>query len=659
FNLGGDSIKSIQVISRAKAKGYYFEVKDLFTNSTIKELSKNIKNTVLKINQDEIVGEVELTPIQKWFFEMNFEESNHWNQAMMLFSKEGFDEKLLIKSFNAIVNHHDALRMVYKNENGLIRQINRGINDSLYDLNIYNYSTNNVINEDEIRDLCTKIQSSIDLEEGPLVKLGLFKSNEGDHLLIVIHHLVVDGVSWRILFEDLQEAYMMAKNGQEIVLQEKTTSFKEWSAKQNEYANTYIIKKQLEYWNGIEGQSIRTLPKDKNEENPNLRSLRNIGTSLSKEETEKLLKYSNKAYNTEINDILLAALSLTISQWTGEENTLINLESHGREEIIKDVDITRTIGWFTSQYPVILKNSDNNLDTLIKNTKDLLRRIPNKGISYGIIKYCSNSEIKDKIKFNLKPEICFNYLGQFDEDINNDIFTSSPLSSGIAVSLNSKNLYLLDFLGILKDKKLILNIRYSDNQYNEQTIILLANNYKTNLINIINYCLSKEESEKTASDITKENISLYELKPYLKDINNIKNIYQLSPMQEGMLYHTLADDESEAYHNSLTLKIKGDLDISILEESFNKLIARHDILRTVFDSKNFNKNMQIVFNDRKTNVIYQDISEENIDKESYVNNIISKDKKNKFKLDKDILIRLTVIKVDKNIYSLVLSNHHI
>ncbi|SHK84059.1 Condensation domain-containing protein, partial [Clostridium cavendishii DSM 21758] len=169
----------------------------------------------------------------------------------------------------------------------------------------------------------------------------------------------------------------------------------------------------------------------------------------------------------------------------------------------------------------------------------------------------------------------------------------------------------------------------------------------------------KEESEKTASDITKENISLYELNPYLKDINNIKNIYQLSPMQEGMLYHTLADGESEAYHNALTLKIKGNLDISILEESFNKLIARHDILRTVFDSKNFNKNMQIVFNDRKTNVIYQDISEENIDKESYVNNIISKDKKNKFKLDKDILIRLTVIKVDKNIYSLVLSNHHI
>ncbi|WP_242958468.1 condensation domain-containing protein, partial [Clostridium cavendishii] len=452
---------------------------------------------------------------------MNFEENHHWNQSMMLFSKDGFDKELIEKAFEAIVIHHDALRMIYKNENGEIKQINRGIDESLYDLNIYDYRTSKCIDINKIEMICTKIQSSINLEKGPLVKLGLFKTNEGDHLVIVIHHLAIDGISWRILFEDLQKAYMMAKNGQEILLQEKTTSFKEWSAKQNEYANTYDVKKQLEYWNSIESQSIRALPKDKNEEKSNISSLRSIGTELSKEETENLLKYSNKAYNTEINDLLLAALSLTISQWTGEENTLINLESHGREEIIKDVDITRTIGWFTSQYPVILKNSDNNLGTLIKNTKDLLRRIPNKGISYGIIKYCSNSEIKDKIKFNLNPEISFNYLGQFDEDMNNDIFTSSPLSSGIAVSLNSKNLYLLDFLGILKDKKLILNIRYSDNQYNEQTITLLANNYKTNLINLINYCLSKEESEKTASDITKENISLYELNPYLKDINNI------------------------------------------------------------------------------------------------------------------------------------------
>ncbi|MBB6716466.1 non-ribosomal peptide synthetase, partial [Clostridium gasigenes] len=659
FNLGGDSIKSIQVISRAKAKGYYFEVKDLFKNSNIKDLSKNIKHNVFKINQDEVVGEVDITPIQKWFFEMNFEEEYYWNQSMMLFNKDGFEKELIEKSFNAIAIHHDAFRIVYKNENSEIKQINRGIDENLYDLNIYDYRDSEAIDENEIKEMCNRIQGSINLEEGPLVKLGLFKSDQGDHLLIAIHHLVIDGVSWRILFEDLQQAYVMAKNGQKIILQEKTTSFKEWGTKQKEYANTYKIKKQLAYWNNIESEDINELPKDKYGGKSKFCNLRSIRAKLTKEETKKMLKYSNKAYDTEINDILLSTLSLTISQWTREKNTLINLESHGREEIIKNVDITRTIGWFTSQYPVVLKNSGTDLGALIKNTKDLLRRIPNKGIDYGIIKYLSKDEIKNKIKFKLKPEICFNYLGQFDEDINNDIFNASHLSTGESISLNNRSLNSLDFSAILIDKSFKLNIIYSYNDYNEETIKLLSDNYKTNLIKIIDHCLKKEQCEKTAADITNENISLAELKPYLKDINNIKNIYTLTPMQEGMLYHTLVDVESEAYHESLALKIKGDLDVNILEESFNKLIARHDILRTIFDNNNFNKNMQIVFNERRTNIIYEDISEENIDKEAYTNDVISADKRNRFKLNKDILIRLAVIKVEKDVYRLILSNHHI
>ncbi|MBU3108710.1 non-ribosomal peptide synthetase, partial [Clostridium gasigenes] len=659
FNLGGDSIKAIQVISRAKAKGCYFGIKDLFSNSNIKDLSKKIKHNVLRINQDEVTGEVDLTPIQKWFFEMNFEENYHWNQSTMLFSKDGFEKELIEKSFNAIVTHHDALRMVYKNENGKIKQINRSIDEKLYDLNIYDYRDNECIDDNKIKEICNYIQASISLEGGPLVKLGLFKTNKGDHLLIVIHHLVIDGVSWRILYEDLEKAYMMAKDGKEVILQEKTTSFKDWSSNQKKYANTYNTKKQLEYWAGINSKEIEKLPKDKDGEIAEFCNLKIIGSELTKEETEKLLKHSNRAYNTEINDILLSALSLTISQWTEKENTLINLESHGREEIIEDVDITRTIGWFTSQYPVVLKNSDNDLGMLIKNTKDLLRRIPNKGIGYGIIKYLSNYEIKERIKFRLEPEISFNYLGQFDQDMNNGIFSPSYLSTGESISLNNKSLYSLNFSGILMDKKLRLDVIYSDNDYSEETIKLLADNYKTNLLKIINHCLNNEEIEKTASDITKENISLDELKQYAKDINNIKNIYPLTPMQEGMLYHSLADEESEAYHEVLTLKIKGDLDSIILEETFNRLISRHDILRTVFDNKNFNKSMQIVFNERKTNIIYEDISEEKINKEAYINNLISENKKNKFKLNKDILIRLTAIKVEKDVYKLILSNHHI
>ncbi len=658
FSLGGDSIKSIQVISRAKNYGYYFGVKDLFNNPTIKELSKNIKEKVLKVSQEEVTGDVELTPIQKWFFEMNFKENYHWNQAMMIFSKEGFEKELLEKSFDKIVSHHDALRMSYTVINGEIKQKNRAIDENLYDLTIHDYRNDNFICEEKIKEACNKIQGSISLEKGPLVKLGLFETKDGDHLLIAIHHLVVDGVSWRIIFEDLQNAYLMAKNGEEIVLQEKSTSFKEWASKQKEYGNSYKVKKEVNYWNEIEKSKLRKLPKDKKGQDSKFSSLKNVAMELSKEETENLLKKVNKAYNTEINDILLAALALTIYKWTGEENTLINLEAHGREEIIKNVDITRTVGWFTSQYPVVLKAKKDLAET-IKNTKDLLRRIPDKGINYGIIRYLANNETKDGKEFKLKPEISFNYLGQFDRDINNTIFTASTINSGESISLNNEILHLLDFSAILMNNCLNLNIIYSDNDYNEETIKALSKNYKANLIEIINHCISKEIAEKTAADITEENISLDELKPYLKCFNNIKDIYPLSSMQEGMLYHALLDEESEAYHEVVVLTVKGELDINMMEISFNKLIKRHDILRTIFDNKNFNKNMQVVFEERKAKIDYIDKSNELIDEQIYLQRLIAEDKKNKFKLNKDILIRLKVVRTQNDIYKLILSNHHI
>ncbi|PJI07373.1 MULTISPECIES: non-ribosomal peptide synthetase [Clostridium] len=650
FSLGGDSIKSIQVISRAKAKGYYFEVKDVFNNSNIKALSKCVKKNAVTISQDEVVGEVELTPIQKWFFEMNFEEEHHWNQSVMLFSKDGFEKEALEKAFEAIIIHHDALRMVYKKENGEVHQINRGTSEKLYDLNVYEG-----LNEKEITEKCDEIQGSINLHDGPLVKLGLFKTHEGDHLLVAIHHLVIDGVSWRILFEDLSRAYEMTKNGEDIILQDKTTSFKEWAVEQKKYADSYSIRKQLEYWNGIDKYEIRKLPKDKEAAVSRIKDLRSVGFNLTKEETEKLLKHVNKAYNTEIEDLLLTALALTISKWTGEENILVNLECHGREEIIKNVDITRTVGWFTSQYPVVLNSNSDDLETTIKNIKDSLRRVPDKGIGYGIIKYLS----KDKMEFRLKPEISFNYLGQFDEDINNDIFNMSPLSSGNSIGLNNKGLYSLDFSGILVDKCLNLNLGYSTTEYKDETIRTLVNDYKDNLEKIIKHCMNKDKAEKTAADVTKENITLQQLKPYLKDIDNIKNIYPLAPMQEGMLYHTLYDNKSEAYNEELVIKVKGQLDIDLLKQSFNKLVERHDILRTAFDYENFNRNMQIVFYKRKANVRYVDISHEKFDKEDYIDKAVKNDKKQGFDLNKDVLIKLTIIKTEEDVYNLILNNHHI
>ncbi|MEX3625580.1 amino acid adenylation domain-containing protein, partial [Viridibacillus arvi] len=659
FNLGGDSIKAIQVSARVKNSGYFITLKDIFKNTTIKEMSKIVKENNNIIDQGLVEGEVQLTPIQKMFFEEKGYDKNHCNQAVMLFKKDGFEESIIRKVFEAIVIHHDALRMEYKIVEDEIKQLNRGVHGSLFNLDVFDLSDENRTDYNNITDQCTKIQESMDINGGPLVKLGLFKTVEGDHLLIAIHHLVIDSVSWRIIFEDFGTAYNNILLGENVELPDKTTSFKEWASKQKEYGNSYNLKLEENYWLELGDVNIKELPKD----NKVLQRLRknsvSLTTSLEKDATEKLLKDVNKVYNTEINDILLTALAETISRWSGTDKILVNLESHGREEIIGEADITRTIGWFTSVHPVLLEVNSNDISYDIKNIKDSLRRIPNKGVGYGILKYLRNDRNENILSLNQKVEICFNYLGQFDEDLNDGIFELSDMNSGEVVSVERHSPYPLDISGIIERKKLSLTITYDKDEYNEETISNILNEYKVNLLNIINHCVIKEKSEITAADITKQNITLDELEPYNNEIHNIEGIYPLTPMQEGMLFHSLFDENSTAYHEVVEIELNGELNTTAFEESFNNLIKNHAILRTSFDHKNFNKSMQVTYKKKKAKVITVDVSAGSIDKREYIENLKNEDLERGYNLTDDTLIRMIMVKTSENSYSLIISYHHI
>ncbi|WP_061336776.1 non-ribosomal peptide synthetase [Clostridium botulinum] len=660
FDLGGDSIKAIGLISKLKKHGYKLEIKDLFKYNTIKDISNRItleENSI--INQELVKGKIDLIPIQKWFFEKDFIDNHHWNQAVMLFSEEGFNESIIKKVFDKITEHHDALRIVFKNEKENVLQFNRGLEGELYSLEIFDYrSVENY--KKEIENKCNKLQSSINLSNGPLVKLGMFKTKEGDHLLIVIHHLVIDGVSWRILLEDFSLIYNMELNNKPIILQEKTNSFREWSTYIKEYANSKDLLQEEEYWENIENTKIKKVPKDNEIKDSIFKDNRSISIRLSEEDTENLLRNVNKAYNTEINDILLTALGLTIKQWSKENKVLINLEGHGREEFSSNINVSRTIGWFTNQYPLVLDISrDKDISYEIKNTKETLRRVPNKGMGYGILRY-----IKNKWDNNINPEISFNYLGQFDEEIKSNVFKISNLPIGQSMSLNSENTYCLNINGMISNGVLNMNFGYNYKEYNEETIKEISNNYKNNLVNIINYCLSKEKTELTPTDLGDSNLTIDQLDilnlKYRNKGLEIKNIYSLTPMQMGMLFHALKDKESSSYFEQSILTLKGEIDLNTFERSFNKVIERYDILRTVFVYENVDKPKQIVFKERKTKISYEDISQlSNESKESYIENFISKDKEKGFSLEKDLLIRMSILKVEKDKYEVVWSFHHI
>jgi amino acid adenylation domain-containing protein/non-ribosomal peptide synthase protein (TIGR01720 family) len=523
FELGGDSIKAIQITAHLMKQKLKLEISQFFLNPTIRKLvdSGVVHCQDRRISQDPVEGEVPLTPIQHQLFRENTGGLHHFNQSVMVYRKEGFDENYIKKVFAKIVSHHDALRMVFKRDEkeGEIIQFNRVIGQPLFDLKVFDLDEKGDTEiENVVLEHAQRIQQSIDLASGPVVKLGLFNTGpeRGDHLLIVIHHLVIDGISWRILLEDFEIGYVQAREGIDINFQDKTDSFKFWSEKLMAYSQTEEAFKELEYWNRIEegSQDVQGLPKDYTilPGERKLADIESAAITLNAAETEKLLKDVHKAFNTEINDILLTALGLAVKEWAAVEKVLIKLEAHGREPIMEGIDISRTIGWFTTQFPVLLDMSarkENELSGPIKTVKETLRQIPHRGIGYGILRYLTPEE-KMRFRFRTEPEILFNYMGQLGSGstgiqesgnggaVSQILLSQLPKGDDRSPEMTSECAIMIN--GGIANRKLGLFFTSSKKEFKKETIEALANGFKSHLTRLINYCAGAEDTERTISD---------------------------------------------------------------------------------------------------------------------------------------------------------------
>lgn len=504
FSLGGDSIKAIQIVSFLNKHNMKIEITDLFQHPTIRKLAIKVREKTREAYQGMVTGEIKLSPIQKWFFESNFTDMHYWNQAFMLFSSNGFDENRVGQVFTEIIMHHDALRMVFRQETGQFIQINRGEEGELFSLNVWNLE-GAADDTWRIEQSAIKIQSSLNLEKGPLVELGLFKTPSGDHLLLAIHHLVVDGVSWRILLEDFAKGYKQLSEGKAVKFDRKTDSYREWIENLQGYAESSELQSQCGYWE--EQKGITGLPGRNGSFSDRQKDSNTVTVCLNREITGKLLKDTHRAYNTGINDILLTALGLTISEWSGSSRIFIDVEGHGREQISDELDVSRTIGWFTSVFPVKLDMSyREDLPCQIKAVKEYMRNIPDKGVGYGVLRYLTSYGKKQFGTNPQKPEIRFNYLGDFDAFIEQSLFTLSDIPTGPLVSPHSERQYALDINILVIHGSLNVMINYNKLQYDEKLVNKLAESFRVQLIKIIHHCTEKSISEITPGDLTSKSL---------------------------------------------------------------------------------------------------------------------------------------------------------
>ncbi|QQE09347.1 AMP-binding protein, partial [Cupriavidus sp. ISTL7] len=463
FELGGDSILSIQAVSRARRVGLRFTPKDLFLHQTVQALAQvAARDEAREAIDDTPTGEVPLLPIQQAFFETSMPQRHHWNQSVLLHPRTPLDHEALQHALREVTRHHDALRLRYRQTEGEWSQhYAEPVESELL-------WREDVADVDAIDEHCTRAQQSLDLQHGPLLRALQLRLPDGsERLLLAVHHLVIDGVSWRVLLEDFQHAYRLARDGVSIALPPKTASYKAWAQALVQHANSDDLIRQADYWRTQQGPE---LPCDRAAENDRIAGAARLTLQLSPAQTQRLLKQAPAAYRTQINDLLLSALARAVGHWAGVDRAAIFLEGHGRDALFENVDISRTVGWFTSLFPVVLPVLDDTGGS-IKAVKETLRGIPDHGIGYGLLRHLGPQAIRDQLAALRPPRITFNYLGQLDAGAGDAaLFDRAAESPGQPISPEAPLGNWITINGQVSGGVLSLAVSFSTARYRQETI---------------------------------------------------------------------------------------------------------------------------------------------------------------------------------------------
>jgi amino acid adenylation domain-containing protein/non-ribosomal peptide synthase protein (TIGR01720 family) len=531
FALGGDSIKAIQLASRWRKNGYVMSMDDFFRFPTISNTSEYVLPERKSIDQAPVIGSVQFSPIQHNFIKNNFQKPEHWNQAVLLETatdKTRIDINKIKKAVDALVAHHDILRSKLGSDDQCLY---------IPDLNDFDFHIlEKEVSEKTLTEEFNFVQSSIVLKDGPLLKVAIFTSETKQYLLLVAHHLIVDAVSWRIILEDLLTIYMSDQTADAgSLLPRKTTSYRDWSESIKSYANS-IAQRDIDYWrNTIVDLHDKKIPKDNNVITK-AHCSREINPGFEIDETlvDKMFSQANLYCSLAVNDVLLTAFYLATVQWRNKRSLTLTLESHGRLPLAEDHDLSRTVGWFTSVYPIRFENEAVDLNEQLKIIKSTLDTVPDMGVSYGALKYCTNHFAGlTNGPADLETKISFNYLGKIDL-IDTEIDSSqshsdagesmiifplviSRLDPGDTISKDNNLQHDIQIEGNISEGKLQFYAIYNSNVYEGNDISRLLKLFKEMLCELIDHF---DNIENNSSELNDDNYSAVGL-----DEDDVANIF--------------------------------------------------------------------------------------------------------------------------------------
>ncbi|MCF5170057.1 non-ribosomal peptide synthetase [Pseudomonas canadensis] len=656
FELGGDSILSIQVVSRARQAGIHFSPRDLFQHQTVQTLAAvATRSEQITAEQGVLTGPSGLTPIQHWFFDTEIPNRQHWNQALVLKPLQLLDPHCLEQALLAVLEHHDALRLSFCQR------------DAQWHAEHLAVPEGGVLMQAQVRDMahCTALftdtQRSLDLQHGPLLRALLVDGPEGQQrLLIAIHHLVVDGVSWRVLLEDLQNVYRQLSDGQSVSLPAKTSALRDWAARLQAYAGSESLREELSVWQDQLAGPETVLPVARPQGSLRNRDADTVSVRLDAEHTRQLLQQAPSAYRTQVNDLLLTALARVLCRWSGHASALIQLEGHGRETLFDEIDLTRSVGWFTSAYPLRLTPHAGQGDS-IKAIKEQLRGVPHKGLGYGVLRYLADDLCKQSMAALPSAQITFNYLGQFDQSFGADaLFHPLDEPAGLAHDPDAPLPNELSVDSQVYGGELVLRWTFSRERHDQQSIHELADAYLAELQSLVAHCLQDNAGGLTPSDFPLAHLTQSQLDSLPIAASAIEDVYPLTPMQEGLLLHTLLEPGTGLYYMQDRYRINSALDPERFAQAWQAVIARHEALRASFCWNVGEDMLQVIHKPGSTPIEYLDWSNDpESEQEPRLQALLKQEREAGFDLLNQAPFHLRLIRVGAERYWFMMSNHHI
>ncbi|TYP76743.1 non-ribosomal peptide synthetase [Paenibacillus methanolicus] len=497
YQMGGDSIKAIQISAKLFDIGIQANVKDILSFPVMKQLAAIVQLNHQSANQERapLQGEVASTPITAWFLEQKWANRNYWNQSVLLEVDVHASAEAVERATQYVIAHHDSLRMNLNTGTGRLYYNEKHVS-APFRLERFDLS--------QLKEKSIELKSGMNIEDDLLFRAAYFSAvGQSPVVLFTAHHLVIDAVSWRIVLDDWLMFLQAVLQAKEPKMPRRTSSFQDWAKALHEGGDIFV--QELAYWSELDHDAF-VLPPDGQPDQKGVNK-RTLTLSLDENETEFLLTKANLVCNTRTDELLLTALALAVNEETRSKEMVAELEGHGREELRDNLDVSRTVGWFTSMYPVRLRLDGERLVDHVKGIKEQLRAIPNKGIGYGVLKY-----VKRRLpaKENLK-RIRFNYLGEMDNRFKNEAARMRFDDHGEEQDACNAMTSLLEINALVVGGRLTVWVAFDESDYRFDTIDRVSRRMMGHIQAILQFCAEAERIEYTTSDFDAAELSQAEI----------------------------------------------------------------------------------------------------------------------------------------------------